>query len=305
MAWNDEITKAGKPAQERIEAGRRDQPFLIEIAGPTIGELFKLDRERTVIGRGAQAHVRILDDGVSREHCEIQRRDGAALLVDRGSTNGTYCRGQRADAPIELQDGDKVMVGANVVLKFNYGDRLDEMFQRQMFESALRDDLTRVFNRRYFKDRLESEYAFAVRHRSVLALITLDLDRFKRINDEHGHPAGDHVLREVAGVLAPKVRVEDVFARVGGEEFAVICRATDAAQAQIVAERLRRTVENLALRYGGQALEMTISVGIAAIPDPGIGSLQDLITAADVVLYAAKQAGRNRIGVWPRDRPGG
>ena len=128
------------------------------------------------------------------------------------------------------------------MLKFTYHDSLDELFQRQMYESALRDDLTKTFNKKYFTDRLESEYAFAMRTKSPLSLVVFDLDHFKEVNDTYGHPAGDEVLAEVAHVVAALIRAEDVFARVGGEEFGVICRATDSAQAQAVAERMRQTV---------------------------------------------------------------
>ena len=112
-----------------------------------------------------------------------------------------------------------------------------------MYESALRDGLTKAFNKKYFIDRLESEFAFSIRHATPLSLVLFDIDHFKKVNDTHGHLAGDYVLSELSTLLTGALRTEDVFARYGGEEFAVICRGSDSAQAQVVGERLRKAVE--------------------------------------------------------------
>ena len=121
-------------------------------------------------------------------------------LQDLGSTNGTYCNGQRVQRQL-LAEGDKILLGSTTILKFSYQDKLDEMFQRQMSESALRDGLTRAYNKRYFIDRIDTELQYAVRHGAPLALIFLDIDHFKKINDSHGHPAGDHVLTQLATLV--------------------------------------------------------------------------------------------------------
>ena len=158
------------------------------------------------------------------------------IVEDMGSTNGTFCNGIKIDRR-ELADGDKIMVGSSTILKFTYHDYLDEVFQRQMYESALRDGLTKVFNKKYFTDYLEKEFAFAARHGGPLALIFLDIDYFKKINDTHGHPAGDFVLAELSQMMATLLRTEDVLARFGGEEFTILCRGSDLSGAKIVAER--------------------------------------------------------------------
>ena len=101
-----------------------------------------------------------------------------------------------------------------------------------MYESALRDGLTKVFNKKYFTDYLEKEFAFAARHGGPLALIFLDIDFFKKINDTHGHPAGDFVLAELSQMMADLLRTEDVLARFGGEEFTILCRGSDLSGAQ-------------------------------------------------------------------------
>jgi diguanylate cyclase (GGDEF)-like protein len=222
-------------------------------------------------------------------------REGEKIVLeDLGSTNGTFCNGIRVDKR-ELNDGDKIMVGSTTILKFTYHDYLDEVFQRQMYESALRDGLTKVFNKKYFTDYLEKEFAYAARHNSPLALIFLDIDFFKRINDTYGHPGGDYVLSELSNMMANLVRTEDVLARFGGEEFTVLCRGTDLAGAKIVAERLRRAVEGRTFTFGGSNVPVTISLGIASIPDTGINDHSAFLAAADKALYEAKRTGRNRV----------
>ena len=296
--WDDitRVQKDDPPGAAKTHM-RRDQAYLIVLAGSAMGEMFKLSENPTIIGRGQSAHIRMTDEGISREHCDISIEGDRMVLHDLGSTNGTFCQGARVDKHI-LEDGDKILVGSSTVLKFTYHDSLDELFQRQMYESALRDDLTKTFNKKYFTDRLESEYAFAMRTRAPLSLIAFDLDHFKEVNDTYGHPAGDLALIEVSHVVASLIRAEDVFARVGGEEFAVICRSTDAAQAQAVAERMRQTVASHKFEADGKALPIAISAGAASIPHPELTDPQALIAAADHALYEAKRTGRNRVCVW-------
>ena len=286
-------TKPAAPIESDREQ-KRNLAYLVVLAGVSAGEMFKLQLDKTVCGRGPKCAVRLNDEGVSREHCQLVRDGEKIILEDLGSTNGTFCNGIRVDRR-ELADGDKIMVGSTTILKFTYHDYLDEVFQRQMYESALRDGLTKVFNKKYFTDYLEKEFAYAARHGSPLALIFLDIDYFKRINDTHGHPAGDFVLSELSQLMATLVRTEDVLARFGGEEFTVLCRGTDLEGARIVAERLRRTVEAHTFTFGAKTIPLTISLGIAAIPDTAIVDHAQFLAASDKALYEAKRTGRNRV----------
>jgi diguanylate cyclase (GGDEF)-like protein len=278
------------------EGGKRDRAYLVVLAGASVGEMYKIEVETTVVGRGQKAQIRLLDDGISREHAQLVVRGNKVVLEDLGSTNGTYCNGLKVDKK-ELVDGDKILVGSTTILKFTYHDNLDEIFQKQMYESALRDGLTKAFNKKYFTDRLESEFTFSTRHVTPLTLVLFDIDHFKKVNDTYGHQAGDYVLSELSMLMTNSLRAEDVFARYGGEEFGVICRGSDLAQGQIVAERLRRAVEGQTFSYDGKVIPVTISLGVAGLPDPTIKDTTELIGAADAALYRSKHGGRNRVTV--------
>jgi two-component system cell cycle response regulator len=291
----DEKTRMFEPPAAS-QGDKRDRAYLVVLAGSAVGEMYKVDQERTIIGRGGKATIRLIDDGISREHAEILVQGNEVYLHDLGSTNGTFCNGTKVDTK-PLADGDKILVGSTTILKFTYHDNLDEVFQRQMYESALRDGLTKAFNKKYFTDRLESEFMFSVRHSAPLSLVMFDIDHFKKINDTYGHQAGDAVLTDLSALMMMSLRTEDVFARYGGEEFAIICRGSDLAQGQVIGERLRRGAEGRQFAYEGKLIPVTISVGLAGLPDPKIKDAAAFVAAADAALYRSKQGGRNRVSV--------
>src|SRR5262249_24425589 len=162
----------------------------------------------------------------------------------------------------------------------------------RMYESALRDGLTKAFNKKYFLDRLEREFRFARRHQQPLALVMLDVDGLRDLNDAHGAAAGDAVLAELAAEIHPLVRHEDVLARYGGEEFTLICRATDAGRAGAIAERIRAAIAGHAFAHDGAPLRVTVSAGVAGLAGDANDSMA-LLAAADDALAQAKAAGRN------------
>jgi two-component system cell cycle response regulator len=299
--WEEEtsVTEAGEVLPSTPT--ERDRAYLIVLAGGNVGEMYKILAGEAVIGRGRNVDVVLIDDGVSREHARIRIDSGKLMLEDLDSRNGTFRNGLKVDGMVQLNDGDKIQVGRTTILKFTYNDHLDESFQQQMYDSALRDGLTKAFNKRYFTDRLESEFRFAQRHGTPLSLLMLDLDHFKRINDEHGHIAGDYVLQGFADLVQNSVRTEDVFARYGGEEFAVISRAITTEAAKRFAERLRRVVEGLAIPIGTTSVKVTVSIGIAGIPELALEGPADLLRSADKALYVAKNRGRNRVEVFVPD----
>jgi diguanylate cyclase (GGDEF)-like protein len=156
------------------------------------------------------------------------------------------------------------------------------------------DGLTLLHNHRYFQERLREEFRVAQRYDDALALILVDLDRFKDINERHGQPAGDDVLRKVARVLQQSVRETDLVARYGGEEFAVLLPRTPLTGAITVAERIWRELALLRVGPDGH-LQVTASLGISGFPLRTVLSAEQLVLTADEALYRAKREGRNRI----------
>jgi two-component system cell cycle response regulator len=294
LDWDDDTKISSQDEIKKPVTKDRDRAYLIVLAGASVGEMYKIAKESTVIGRGNQADIHVVDDGISRRHAEIVHTGDEMLVRDLGSTNGTFCNGERVTEQT-LQDGDKIQIGSTTILKFTFHDSLDESFQRQMYESALRDGLTKIFNKKYFLDRLESEFAYAVRHKTPLSLVMFDIDHFKKINDTHGHLAGDYALLTLADVVTGTIRQEDVFARYGGEEFAVICRGVDLLGAAAFGERIRRMVSAQLFLYLETELRITVSVGVAAVTDVGMREPAELIAAADEALYHAKRNGRNQV----------
>jgi diguanylate cyclase (GGDEF)-like protein len=165
---------------------------------------------------------------------------------------------------------------------------------------GLTDHLTGVFNRRYFDTRCNEEVANARRHHRPLACMFLDIDKFKRINDDHGHLTGDEVLRTVASLIQSQLRNIDVIARYGGEEFVVLLPRTALVQACDIAERIRATIAGQLIQAASEKqLKMTISIGVAMLPEKltedDATTSQKLLSSADAALYRAKENGRNRV----------
>lgn len=159
---------------------------------------------------------------------------------------------------------------------------------------ARTDSLTGLANRRQFEERLERIVAETNRFGGSCALVVVDIDRFKHVNDTFGHQAGDEVLRRVARILLQAVRVVDLCARYGGEEMALLLPQTDLAGATTLAERLRESVADCPFSVGGREISITISLGVASYPE-GARSGDELFAAADRALYEAKRKGRNRV----------
>src|SRR5262249_25557652 len=147
---------------------------------------------------------------------------------------------------------------------------------------------------RYFIEFLEREITRARRHASALSLILFDIDHFKKVNDTHGHLAGDAVLKELGRRLKPEVRREDVLARYGGEEFACVLVSTSKQRAIDFAEEMRQLVEGTPFQHEALALVVTVSIGVAEL-DESMKVPEELIARADANLYTAKREGRNRV----------
>jgi len=268
--------------------------YLVVLAGSNVGEMHKIETAETVIGRAEGTAIRLLDNGVSRRHARIIELNGQVLIEDMQSANGTLVNGEMIQTRV-LNDGDKIRLGSTTMLKFTYQDKLDESFQQQMYDAALRDGLTGVFNKKYFTDRLDTEFAYAQRHKTMLSLVMFDVDHFKKVNDTYGHLAGDEVLVQLARTAQKLIRTEDVITRYGGEEFAIICRGIPLINTGVLAERVRAGIEQAKIKFRDERLPITISVGVSALNESPATTPAELVAAADEALYEAKNGGRNRV----------
>jgi diguanylate cyclase (GGDEF)-like protein len=294
----DNVESPSLPPRPPTEKNRG---VLTLLTGPLKGTIITLDeRGEVTLGRSKEATVLIPDPGLSRIHARIFRRRSPTrtdfYIEDCASTNGTFVAGQRITEPTLLSDGVRLGLGRRTSLKFSLQDALEEQELIRVHESALRDRLTGVYNRGAFDDRLHSEFGTSRSRGTPLALLLFDIDHFKRLNDSHGHQAGDAVLRAVAQCVQTTIRTEDVLARYGGEEFAVILKGVSSRSAFVMAERVRVAVEDEQTTWNGKTIGATVSVGaVHAQSAKGIESPAAMIAAADAALYEAKHQGRNRV----------
>jgi diguanylate cyclase (GGDEF)-like protein len=167
----------------------------------------------------------------------------------------------------------------------------------QLAQATRTDALTGVGNRALLDEALPREFVRARRYQRELAVVMIDLDHFKRINDRWGHPAGDHVLRHAARLFSEQLRQTDVLGRYGGEEFLLLLPETPLRGAVAAAERLRLALAASCATWDGQPLQVTASFGVAALPMPSVSEPMELVALADRALYRAKRQGRNRVGL--------
>ncbi len=276
-----------------LPEGNSTQACLVVIYGGELGQRIAIGEEPIECGRSPSVAIPIDDDAASRKHARFRRHGDTCVVTDLGSTNGTYVNDVLVhERP--LCDGDQVKIG-RTIFKFIQGSDIELLYHEQIYRVKTCDGLTQVSNRRTFDATLEREVSRAKRYARPLALIAFDIDHFKRINDVHGHVAGDAILRQVAGVVAGNVRREDTVARTGGEEFAVLAPEVPHANAVGVAEKLRGLIETTPCRFEGNVIPVTASFGVASYTgDPDLTASQ-LYEAADQRLYAAKRGGRNRV----------
>ncbi len=297
---NDEVVQSGEDTSTHLlikfSKSIRPDPLLIVLSGPSLGQIIPLKQKSTVIGRKEDADISIKDDCISRRHCEIvmHEKAGEFILRDLDSKNGVFLNNEKV-IEAELKDGDKIAVGVTT-LKFIYQDAIDISYYRRIAELISTDPLTGLQNRYQLEIALKAEIDRCTRYNETFAIIMLDIDHFKSVNDTLGHLVGDKVLIALAQILRKQLRVSDSIYRYGGEEFLLILPQIKKNKGYYVAERLRSITE----RYKEENLPpFTISLGIANFPEDGRTSA-DLISSADKALYQAKEEGRNRLVIYQK-----
>ena len=224
------------------------------------------------------ARVRELyDNPALNDHCEIEMADGRTL--------------ERHSTVLRSKQGEylgRVWFFRDITLRKQTENALTKL--------AHHDPLTGVANRRYFFLRASQEFSRSRRHGNPLCVAGMDIDHFKQINDRYGHAAGDEILKMFCDISLRSLRDIDLFARLGGEEFAVLLPDTDLKGARVAAERIRKSTAETRFELGNGTLNCTVSIGIAAL-EPIDTSIEECLSRADSALYRAKENGRNRVEI--------
>ena len=281
---------------EQVKMGHSGPGCLVVIHAPLqadLGRLHTLAKDITTIGRGRDNDIVLPSDCVSRRHSRLERRDGGLFVVDLASTNGTYINDEAQ--PVRerpLERGDRLRIG-DTIFKYLSGSDIEVQYHEILFRMTVTDGLTNLSNRKQLDATLQEEIPRARRHQRELAVLMLDIDHFKKINDTYGHLAGDSVLRGLASILQKRLRPNDRLGRYGGEEFCAILPETGLASAAKIGEELRALVEAHAFVADDKRISVTVSIGAGALGDEM--SMADLYRRADEMLYQAKRTGRNKV----------
>jgi len=297
LSAQDYHVRCARDGREALELARQDPPDLIlldkvmpEVDGLAVARQLKQeDRFATVpiivlTGRDDTRRQAIFDEG------------GADDLIMKPLTFeevDTHVR-----TMLKKREVFRALEKANAELRLA-NERMERLVQR--------DEKTELYNYRHFMDRLMEQFKLVSRYGTNLTLVMFDLDHFKTVNDRHGHVAGDHVLRQFGRIMMRTARETDLVARYGGEEFSVLLPHTSASQGQRLAERVRKSTEGhpFEMPNGNEPIRVTVSAGVATVPiNDGIVEPPDLIEAADLAMYRAKGAGRNRTHVDERSLVG-
>jgi diguanylate cyclase (GGDEF)-like protein len=257
------------------------------------GERFVLGSGPVRIGRMPDNEIVLDDVAVSRRHARLERRAADWVLMDVGSRNGTFCNERELAGQVALRSGDRIKAGSTI-FKYLAGEDAEAQFFEEICRLQVTDNLTQVHSRKYLEDELEREFWRARRHHRALCLVVFDIDRFKSINDERGHLAGDAALREVAALVAARARKSDTLARFGGDEFCVLMPETALGDAVGFANELCARISGQPFVFRDEAFGVTASFGVAELTGYD-ASPSELFQRADEALLDAKRAGGNAV----------
>lgn len=255
---------------EALESSKKVVQLLLKSLAEAINDLVERNASHT---NRLEDHKASIQKAMTKAGLEEIERLLIQELESMQSANEKY-RVQLAQADLKLQEQREIMKKIQVDAKLDF--------------------LTKVANRRAFEARLSEELARTQRHGNRFSLIMFDLDHFKQVNDRHGHVVGDKMLQVVAHLMEEQIRVTDCVGRFGGEEFVVLLPETSARQGWVVADKIRRAIENSGLKHERSIIKITVSAGVGEVAAAG-DTIETLIARVDAALYRAKQAGRNRV----------
>jgi diguanylate cyclase (GGDEF)-like protein len=280
-----------------IQAGASQKPCLTVLYGGPVGLVYTLPPgTETLIGRGADADIPLIEEQrVSRKHAIIRvSPEGNVLIEDQGSSNGTFVNGARIKRQ-ELKDGDRIQIGYSCIIKFSYQDDLEYQLQHEI-AGGIKDPITGLHTKKYFHDRIDTEFSHAQRRNEHLGVLVFAVDHFNKISLCHGHTAGELVIKEVARVINKILRAGDVFSRYDGERFALLARNLDDEGSVILAQRIRKIVQDHHVDFEGTRIQLSVSIGIATLADKPKKAAKLIQIAEKSLQQTIKEAGENAIG---------
>ncbi len=274
-----------------MDVAQQQQAMLLVLSGERIGHRVQLGETRLMIGRGTTCELILDADSVSRQHACVEWSDGQHRLVDKGSTNGTFVNHQRIGERV-LHDGDQIQIG-KALLKYLAGGNIEAVYHEEFQRLMHHDGLTNARTKASFEEAYRVALMVERAKPKPVSLILFDIDHFKRVNDTHGHTAGDAVLQQLAGIVEAMVGSRYLFGRLGGEEFGILLEGEPLGEACALAEQIRRRVQDAKFRFEDVPIPITVSLGAAERAPGAPETAEEFFERADQLLYAAKGAGRN------------
>ncbi len=279
------------------------RPSLMVVTEQDFGRQHFLHKGETVIGRDEDCGIRLQDGRTSRKHAKIVGDPGHKSgpyfkVIDLDSTNGTFVNDKRI-SEATLSDGDRLHVGYTV-FKYSVRDVEEVELEKKIYRMATTDALTSLYSREYLRQQFSDMFRRSERYKRPFAMMMMDIDDFKAINDTYGHPTGDVVLEGVGRIILELIRHEDCAARYGGEEFVILLPETRPEMARFPAERLRETIAAYRFQTEKARFSITVSIGVAGFPEH-CSTMDEMLEKADQALYEAKRAGKNRVRVFQAD----
>jgi diguanylate cyclase (GGDEF)-like protein len=261
--------------------------------GPNLGHCYPLTDAALVVGRDEDCNIASDEPSVSRRHARIEPCSAGYKVIDLQSTNGTYINNVQVTMQT-LKAGDYLRVGA-CIYRFLAGENLEALYQEEIHCLRVTDGLTGAANQRGLIDFLEQELGRSSRYGRPLSLVLFDIDHFKQVNESFGPLAGDFLLRDLAARVKVLVRKQDLFARHGGEEFALALPETNGEGALALCERLRQVIVEQPFDYEGDSYSLTVSIGVVTTIGAKEMTADELIRRAEAKLQRAKRQGPDRI----------
>ncbi len=290
------LTPLAKQMLRAEEGGK--EPCLLVLDGVDAGKLIPIAEGSIVIGRNSDCDICLNEDGISRQHARLELSGKNRLIIeDLSSTNGSFIAGKRIEKAI-LNVDDKVLFGRRTMLRFVLEDILDRIYEQERLASSTRDNLTGVANLSYVKQRIVSDISLARRHGKPFTFLKFDIDHFKKINADYGHQTGDQALVTVAQTVSEMVRTEDVFGRVGSDEFGIIAVGIDYPGAKVMGDRIRNRLAECkihAVDPSDKTVSITVSVGVATMQANSMADMEKVVTIVSDNLSMAQQKGHNRV----------